>query len=163
MVEDDDVDEVSDEDEDGGGSSKNRASKEVTELYYFVLALSLNNVSTKCEGLRKEEQESKMIEFSKEWVDLIRTDFGMISRKYMGKGGVIEDQLTAQITKDTGKRMLHKAKLLVSVINNHLSTHWKEPEDSASGKGREGMDPIRSYNPLPDSKSCSSCNRICRR
>ena len=57
MVEDDDVDEVSDEDEDGGGSSKNRASKEVTELYYFVLAFSLNNVSTKCEGLSKEEQE----------------------------------------------------------------------------------------------------------
>jgi hypothetical protein len=27
---------------------------------------------------------------------------------------------------------------VVSVVNNHLSSHWKEPENSASGKGREG-------------------------
>ena len=85
MADDDDIDEVSDDDdEEGGGSSKKRASKEITELYYFVLALSLNNVSTKCEGLRKEEQEFKMI---KESVDLLRTDFGMISRKCIGKSG----------------------------------------------------------------------------
>ena len=139
MTEDDVVDDVSDDDDEGAGSSKNRASKEVTELYYFILALSLDSVSTKCDGLRKEEQESKMIEFATEWVDLIRCDFGMVSRKCMGKNGVTEDQLNAQIAKDTGKKMLHKAKLVVSVINNHLSSHCKEPENSAFGKGREGM------------------------
>jgi hypothetical protein len=138
MVEEEVVDDLSDDDDEEGASSKNRATKEVTELYYFILSLAYNNVATKCEGLKKEEQEAKMIEYSNEWVDLVRSDFGNVSRKFMGKNGVSEDQLKAQITKDTGRKMLTKAKLVVSVVNNHLSSHWKEPENSASGKGREG-------------------------
>ena len=80
-----------------------------------------------------------MVETAKEWVNLIRTDFGMVSNKFMAKkGGVTEDQLLAQIEKDTGRKMLKKAKLVVSTVNNHLSSQWKEPENSASGKGRDG-------------------------
>ena len=36
------------------------------------------------------------------------------------------------------KKMLKKEKAVVSFINNHLSSHWKEAKDIASGKGREG-------------------------
>lgn len=132
-------DDSNDGDEEEDGNSKNRTSKEITELYYFVLVLALNQVTTKYDGLRAKEKAAKMVELSLEWTDLIRSDFGMISKKLMGKGGVTEEQLRATINKDTGKNMLKKAKLVVSVINNHLSSYWKEPEESASGKGREGM------------------------
>jgi phosphoribosyl-ATP pyrophosphohydrolase len=131
-------DESIDGDEEVDGNSKNRVSKEITELYYFVLVLALNQVTTKYDGLRAEEQAAKMVKLSLEWVDLLRTDFGMITKKLMGKGGVTEDQIRATINKDTGKNMLKKAKIVVSVINNHMSSYWKEPEESASGKGREG-------------------------
>jgi hypothetical protein len=47
-----------------------------------------------------------MVKLSLEWVDLLRTDFGMITKKLMGKGGVTEDQIRATINKDTGKNML---------------------------------------------------------
>ena len=93
---------------------------------------------TKHDGLRTEEQQTKMVELSLEWTDLIRTDFGMISRKCMGKNGVTEEHLRNQINQDTGKKMLKKAKAVVGFVNNHLSSHWKEAKDIASGKGREG-------------------------
>jgi hypothetical protein len=96
-------------DEEVDGNFKNRVSKEITELYYFVLVLALNQVTTKYDDLRAEEQAAKMVKLSLEWVDLLRTDFGMITKKLMGKGGVTEDQIRATINKDTGKNMLKKA------------------------------------------------------
>ena len=44
MADDPNADDALDEDEDEEGSSKNRASKEITELYYFVLSLAYNQV-----------------------------------------------------------------------------------------------------------------------
>ena len=44
MAHDPNVDDVLDDDEDEEGSSKNRASKDITELYYFVLSLAYNQV-----------------------------------------------------------------------------------------------------------------------
>lgn len=95
-------------------------------------------VVTKHDGLRTDEQGNKIVELSLEWTDLLRSDFGMIARKCMGRNGVTEEQLRNQINQDTGKKMLKKAKAVVSFINNHLSSHWKEAKDIASGKGREG-------------------------
>jgi hypothetical protein len=132
-------------DEESDGNSKNRVSKEITELYYFILVLALNQVTTKYDGLRAEEQAAKMVKLSLEWTDLLRSDFGMITKKLMGKGGVTEEQLRATINKDTGKNMLKKAKVVVSTINNHMSSYWKEPEESASGKGREGKSFVTSH------------------
>jgi hypothetical protein len=43
---------------------------------------------SKYDGLRAEEKAAKMVELSLEWTDLIRSDFGIISKKLMGKGGV---------------------------------------------------------------------------
>ena len=94
------------------GNSKNRASREITELNYFVLVLVLNQVTTKYDGLRAEEQAAKIVKLSLEWTDLLRTDFGMINIKLMRKGGVTEKQLRATINKDTGKNMLKKLFLL---------------------------------------------------
>ena len=85
-------------DEESDGNSKNRVSKEITELYYFILVLALN-----------------------------------------------QKQLRATINKDTGKNMLKKAKVVVSTINNHMSNYWKEPEESALGKGREDKSFVTFY------------------
>ena len=97
-----------------------------------------------------------MVELSLEWTDLIRSDFGMISRKCMGKNGVTEEQLRNQINQDTGKKMLKKAKAVVGFINNHLSSHWKEAKDIASGKGREG----ESVSVLPLVYDCLSNRKL---
>ena len=66
-------------------------------------------MTTIYDGLRAEEQAAKMVKLSLEWTDLLRTDFGLTTKKLMGKGGVTEDQLRATINKDTGKNMLKKA------------------------------------------------------
>ena len=44
MADDPNADDALDEDEDEEGSSKNRASKEITELYHSVLSLAYNQV-----------------------------------------------------------------------------------------------------------------------
>ena len=141
-------DDLLEEDDEEEGSSKNRASNQITELYYFVLALALNQVTTSHDGLRANEQAAKMVELAIEWTDLIRSDFSTISRQYMGSRGVTEEQLKGQINKDNGKSMLKKAKAIVCVINNHLSSYWKEPEESASGKGREGIIALNAFSKM---------------
>ena len=103
------------------------------------MALALNQVTTSHDGLRANEQAAKMVELAREWTHLIRSDFSTFSRKYMGSKGVTEEQLKGQINKDNEKSMLKKAKAIVCVINNHLSSYWKEPEESASGNRREGI------------------------
>ena len=131
-VEDDDLD------VEQQSSRNNRGSKEVTELYYFVLALSLNEMSTNNESLSTEQQQELTVLNCDRWIGLLRSEFGNVYRMYVKKGGITEESIRAQAKQDTPKNMLRKAKEVASYINNQLSPHWKEPENSASGKGREG-------------------------
>ena len=131
-VEDDDLD------VERQSSRNNRGSKDVTELYYFVLALSLNEMSTNNESLSTEQQQELTVLNCDRWIDLLRSEFGNVYRTYVKKGGITEESIRAQAKQDTPENMLRKAKEVASYINNQLSPHWKEPENSASGKGREG-------------------------
>jgi hypothetical protein len=132
-----------DEDEDVGGVGQlvprnNRGTKGVTELYYFVLALSLNEITVNNESLSSDQQFELMKLNCDRWIGLLKTEFGHIYRKFMGEGKVTEEQLRTQAQSDTPKNMHRKAKEVQHYVNNFLQPHWKEPENSASGKGREG-------------------------
>lgn len=116
----------------------NRGTKGVTELYYFVLSLSLNEITVNNESITTEQQYELMALNCDRWIGLLKSEFGNIYRKYMGDGKVTEDQLRAQARSDTAKNMHRKAKEVQHYVNNFLQPHWKEPENSASGKGREG-------------------------
>ena len=142
-VEDDDLD------VERQSSRNNRGSKDVTELYYFVLALSLNEMSTNNESLSTEQQQELTVLNCDRWIDLLRSEFGNVYRTYVKKGGITEESIRAQAKQDTPENMLRKAKEVASYINNQLSPHWKEPENSASGKGREGdFHPCNSHTTL---------------
>lgn len=121
----------------------NRGTKGVTELYYFVLALSLNEITVNNESISSEQQFELMTLNCDRWIGLLKTEFGHIYRKFMGEGKVSEEQLRAQAQSDTPKNMHRKAKEVQHYINNFLQPHWKEPENSASGKGREGARKIQ--------------------
>jgi hypothetical protein len=131
-----------DEDDDVGVgqsvSRNNRGTKGVTELFYFVLALSLNEITVNNESISSEQQFELMTQNCDRWIGLLKTEFGQIYRKFMGEGKVTEEQLRTQTQSDTPKNMHRKAKEVQHYVNNFLQPHWKEPENSASGKGREG-------------------------
>ena len=116
----------------------NRGTKGVTELYYFVLALSLNEITVNNESMSMEQQYEMMTLNCDRWIGLLKSEFGQIHRQFMSKGLVTEEQLRSQARSDTPKNMHRKAKEVAHYVNNFLQPHWKEPENSASGKGREG-------------------------
>lgn len=132
--------EVEDEDLDveQQASRNNRGTKEITELYYFVLALSLNEVTTNNESLSTEQQQELVVLYCDRWIGLLKSEFGTVYRRHMSKLGITEEQMRSQAKQDNPKNMHRKAKEVVSYINNQLSPYWKEPENSASGKGPEG-------------------------
>ena len=119
-------------------SRNNRGTKDVTELYYFVLALSLNEITTSNESLSTEQQHELIVFYCDRWIGLLKSEFETIYRHHMKKNGITEEHLRSQAKQDNPKNMHRKAKEVVSYINNQLSPHWKEPEKSASGKGPEG-------------------------
>jgi hypothetical protein len=141
-----DCDESDDSDNEAGGgagvgkSKKNAATFKVTEIFYFVLSLALNEIYAE-DGLKTQQQESKILEKSLGWVGMLRSDYGAMTTKLMGTGGVTEDQLRRHIQLDTGKKLLKKAKEIVRIINNNLNAHWKEPTGLDSGNQRAGIIP----------------------
>jgi hypothetical protein len=141
-----DCDESDESDNEAGGGAgvgkakKNAASFKVTEIFYFVLSLALNEIYAE-DGLKTTQQEGKILESAIRWVGMLRSDYGAMTTKLMGTGGVTEDQLRRHIQVDTGKKLLKKAKEIVRVINNHLNAHWLEPTILDSGKQRAGILP----------------------
>lgn len=120
-------------------SRNNRGTKDVTELYYFVLALSLNEITTNNEALSTEQQHELIVLYCDRWIGLLKSEFGIIYRNHMKKNVITEDHLRTQAKQDSPRNMYRKAKEVVSYINNQLSPYWKEQEKSASGKGPEGV------------------------
>ena len=134
----DNEDEDDDLDVEQQASRNNRGTKDVTEIYYFVLALSLNEITTNNESLSTEQQHELIVLNCDRWIGLLKSEFGVIYRHHMQKNGITEEHVRSQAKQDNPKNMHRKAKEVVSYINNQMSPYWKEPEKSASGKGPEG-------------------------
>jgi hypothetical protein len=117
---------MSDTDEDDDGevgqavSRNNWESKGVTELYYFVLALSLNELTAKNESMSSEQQFEMMALYCDRWIGLFKSEFGQIHRRFMSKGLVTEEQVRAQARSDKLKNMHRKAKEVAHYVNNFI-------------------------------------------
>ena len=85
--------EVEDEDLDveQQASRNNRGTKEITELYYFVLALSLNEITTNNESLSTEQQQELVVLYCDRWIGLLKSEFGTVYRRHMSKLGITEE------------------------------------------------------------------------
>lgn len=86
-------------------SRHNRGTKGVTELYYFVLALSLNVITVNNESISSEQQFELITLNCDRWIGLLKTEFGQIYRKFMGEGKVTEELLRTQAQSDTPKNI----------------------------------------------------------
>ena len=133
----DDLHDSDDEDEVDGRPSKLRGSNGFTEVFNILLALALNEMSTKIDSLSQNDQYIMMKALCTNWVDLLQVDYPFLL-EYMKKAKVTCAQLKQKIAADTGCNLLRKAKMAVSFVNNHLACSWVEPIFGASGKGRDG-------------------------
>ena len=71
-----DVDEDDDLEVGTAVSRNNRGTKGVTELYYFVLALSLNEITVNNESISMEQQYELMTLNTDRWIGLLKAEFG---------------------------------------------------------------------------------------
>jgi hypothetical protein len=84
-----DIDEDDDDGEVGLAVSRNnRGSKGVTELHYFVLALSLSELPVNNKSMSPEQQFEMMALNCDRWIGLLKSEFGQIHRQFMSKGSV---------------------------------------------------------------------------
>ena len=105
--------EIEDEDLDVQ-TSRNRGTKDVTEIYYLVLALSFNEITTNNESLSTDQQQELIVLYCERWIGLLKSEFGIIYRQNMKKTGITEELLRLQAKQDSPKNMHRKAKELVS-------------------------------------------------
>jgi hypothetical protein len=117
--------------------NKLRSTNGFTEIFIIVMTLALNELLTKNDSMSSNDQCSLMKVLCANWVDLLVVDYPHLAA-HMTKVKFKKDQLKSMIESDSGKNLLRKAKLAVSLMNNHLASSWVEPMQGPSGKGRDG-------------------------
>jgi hypothetical protein len=83
----DDLHDSDDEDEVDGRPSKLRGSNGFTEVFNILLALALNEMSTKIDSLSQNDQYIMMKALCTNWVDLLQVDYPFLL-EYMKKAKV---------------------------------------------------------------------------
>lgn len=110
------------------GYRKSRATKGVTEAYYFILSLAWNDIVTNGGKLNVKQQEESMKLKSCEWAESLHREFPHVPLK----PEVTSSILNIEINMDSGNGMIRKAKEMVHYMSNVLNPVWKDVNSSIS-------------------------------
>ena len=103
---------------------KGRASKGVTEAYYFILALAWNEIITIGTEMAASEQEDFIKSKGAEWANVLLHEYSHVPLK----PDVTLDVLNEEISTDNGNGMIRKAKEMTCYITNVLNPVWNETD-----------------------------------
>ena len=103
---------------------KGRASKGVTEAYYFILALAWNEIITIGTEMAASEQEDFIKSKGAEWANVLLHEYSHVPLK----PDVTLDILNEEISTDNGNGMIRKAKEMTCYITNVLNPVWNETD-----------------------------------
>lgn len=103
---------------------KSRASKGVTEAYYFVLALAWNDIISLGTEMTALEQEESIKAKGAEWASALTKEYPDVPLK----PDVTLEILNEEISTDNGNGMIRKAKEMICYVTNVLNPVWKEPD-----------------------------------
>jgi hypothetical protein len=107
---------------------KSRATKGVTEAYYFILSLAWNDIVTNGGKLSVRQQEESIKLKSCQWADTLHSEFPHVPLK----PEVTSSILNIEINMDSGNGMIRKAKEMIHYISNVLNPVWKDMNSNAS-------------------------------
>lgn len=115
---------VADSNAAAAAARKGRASKGVTEAYYFILALAWNDMVSSGVKMVIQEQEETMKVKSAEWADALFIEYPHVPLKSDVTPQILHEELNA----DSGNGMIRKAKEMIYYVTNVLNPVWKEPD-----------------------------------
>lgn len=106
---------------------KSRATKGVTEAYYFILSLAWNDIVINGGKLSVKQQEESIKLKSSQWAEALHREFPHVPLK----PEVTASILNIEINMDSGNGMIRKAKEMIHYVSNVLNPVWKEMDDTA--------------------------------